>query len=206
MKTAGGKLPEKRILRQTSFAPTCSGAKILRSPLAHARIVKIDASRARSLPGVKAVITAQDVSPKLTGRTLADLPILARDRVRFVGDKVAAVAAIDKDTAEEARSLIDVVYEELSAVFDPLEALKPEALLIHPDYASYEAPETKAPELRNVQSLLRAKKGDVEKAFNESDKVFEQTFQTQMVHQGYIEPYACSVEIDGEGCLSKTAV
>jgi len=124
--------------------PDMLWGKILRSPLAHDRIVKIYASRARSLPGVKAVITAQDVSPKLTGRTLADLPILARDRVRFVGDKVAAVAAIDKDTAEEALSLIDVVYEELSAVFDPLEALKPEAPLIHPDYASYEAPETKA--------------------------------------------------------------
>ena len=139
--------------------PDMLWGKILRSPLAHARIVSIDTSRARNLPGVKAVITARDVSPKLTGRTLADLPILARERVRFVGDKVAAVAAIDKDTAEEALTLIDVEYEELPAVFDPLEALKPGAPLIHPDYASYEAPETKAPDLRNVQSALRAKKG-----------------------------------------------
>ena len=76
--------------------PDMLWGKILRSPLAHARIVSIDTSRARNLPGVKAVITARDVSPKLTGRTLAALPILARDRVRFVGDKVAAVAAIDK--------------------------------------------------------------------------------------------------------------
>jgi putative selenate reductase molybdopterin-binding subunit len=82
--------------------------KILRSPLAHARIMKIDTSRARALPGVKAVITAQDVSSKLTGRTLGDLPILARERVRFVGDKVAAVAATDKDTAEEEQEMIDV--------------------------------------------------------------------------------------------------
>ena len=102
--------------------PDMLWGKILRSPLAHARIVSIDTSRARNLPGVKAVITARDVSPKLTGRTLADLPILARDRVRFVGDKVAAVGAIDKDTAEEALTLIDVEYEELPAVFDPLEA------------------------------------------------------------------------------------
>ncbi len=179
--------------------PDMLWGKILRSPLAHARIVSIDVSRARNLPGVKAVITAPNVSPKLTGRTLADLPILARDRVLFVGDKVAAVAAIDKDTAEEALTLIDVEYEELPAVFDPLEALKPGAPLIHPDYASYEAPETKTPDLHNVQSALRAKKGDIEKGFSESDKIFEHTFQTQMVHQGYIEPYACSVEIDAEG-------
>lgn len=179
--------------------PNMLWGKILRSPMAHARIVNIDASRARNLAGVKAVITARDVSAKLTGRTLADLPILARERVRFIGDKVAAVAAIDKNTAEEALSLIDVEYEELPAVFDPLDALKPGAPLIHPDYASYEAPETKAPDLRNVQSVLRAKKGDIEKGFSESDKIFEHTFQTQMVHQGYIEPYACAVEIDSEG-------
>lgn len=179
--------------------PDMLWGKILRSPLAHARIVNIDTGRARNLPSVKAVITARDVSPKLTGRTLADLPILARERVRFVGDKVAAVAAIDKDAAEEALSLIDVDYEELPAVFDPLGALKPGAPLIHPDYASYEAPETKDSDLRNVQSVLRAKKGDIEKGFSESDKIFEHTFQTQMVHQGYIEPYACAVEIDSQG-------
>ena len=115
------------------------------------------------------------------------------------------MAAIDKDTAEEALSLIDVVYEELPAVFDPLEALKPEAPLIHPDYASYEAPETKALSCATCRACC-ARKRAMAKAFNESDKVFEQTFQTQMVHQGYIEPYACSLEIDGEGCLSKTAV
>jgi CO/xanthine dehydrogenase Mo-binding subunit len=193
-----------KVTGQTRFTadvirPDMLWGKILRSPLPHARIVNIDTSRAKLLPGVKAVITALDVSPKLTGRTLADLPILARERVRFVGDKVAAVAAVDKDTAEEALNLIDVEYEELPAVFDPLEAIKPEAPLIHPDYASYEAPETKAPDLRNVQSVLRAKKGDVEKGFSESDKIFEHRFQTQMVHQGYIEPYACSVELDGEG-------
>jgi CO/xanthine dehydrogenase Mo-binding subunit len=173
--------------------------KILRSPLAHARIVKIDVSRARTLPGVKAVITAEDVSPKLTGRTLGDLPILARDRVRFIGDKVAAVAAVDKDSAEEAVSLIDVEYEELPAVFDPLDAMEKNSPVIHPDYATYEAPETRATDLHNVQSVLRAKKGDIEHGFSESDRIFEHSFRTQMVHQGYIEPYACAVEIDDQG-------
>ena len=85
--------------------------KILRSPVPHARIVHIDTGAAQKIRGVKAVITACDVSAKLTGRTLKDLPVLARDRVRFVGDKVAAVAAVDKDTAEEALDLIEVEYE-----------------------------------------------------------------------------------------------
>jgi carbon-monoxide dehydrogenase large subunit len=180
--------------------PDALWVKILRSPLPHAKIVGVDTSRAKRVPGVKAVITGADVSPKLTGRTLKDLPVLARERVRFVGDKVAAVAAVDKDTAEEAVGLIAVEYEELPAVFDPIEAMKPEAPLLHPDYASYETPKgSRAPELRNVQSVLRASKGDIEKGFNESDKIFEHTFRTQMVHQGYIEPTATMVEIDGEG-------
>jgi CO/xanthine dehydrogenase Mo-binding subunit len=106
--------------------------KILRSPLPHARIVNVDVSKAKKVRGVKAVITGQDVSAKLTGRTLKDLPVVARDRVRFVGDKVAAVAAIDRDSAEEALSLIDVEYEELPAIFDPLEAIKSNAILLAP--------------------------------------------------------------------------
>jgi CO/xanthine dehydrogenase Mo-binding subunit len=174
--------------------------KILRSPLPHARIVNIDVSAAKKIRGVKAVITAQDVSAKLTGRTLKDLPVLARDRVRFVGDKIAAVAAVDKDSAEEALSHIDVEYEELPAIFDPLEAIKPDAILIHPEYASYETPAaSRAPDLRNTQSVIRANKGDVEQGFGEADKIFEHGFRTQMVHQGYLEPNTSMVEIDGEG-------
>ena len=90
-------------------------------------------------------------------------------------------------------------YEELPAVFDPLEAMKPNAPIIHPDYASYEGPPTKAVDLRNVQTLVQKTKGDVEQGFAESDHIFENTFQTQMVHQGYIEPHACLVEVDASG-------
>jgi carbon-monoxide dehydrogenase large subunit len=180
--------------------PGALWGKVARSPFPHARILNIDTSRAKRLPGVKAVITAADISPKLTGHTFPDLPALARDRVRFVGEKVAAVAAIDKDIAEEAANLVDVEYEELPAVFDPLEAMKPGAPLIHPDYASYNLPKSKAPPDRpNVQNFLTAGKGAVEQGFAESDKIFEHTFRTQMVHQGYIEPNTCTVEIDGEG-------
>ncbi|MDE0031280.1 MAG: xanthine dehydrogenase family protein molybdopterin-binding subunit [Deltaproteobacteria bacterium] len=193
-KVTGGTVFTADVLR-----PGGLWGKILRSPHAHARILHINTDRARRLPGVKAVITADDVDPKLTGRTLKDFPVLAQDRVRFVGDKVAAVAADDKDRAEEALSLVEVEYEELPAVYDPLEALAPDSPLIHPDYPSYHAPYTKAADLHNVQSRVYADKGDLEQGFAESDKVFEHTFRTQMVHQGYIEPYACMAEIDGQG-------
>jgi CO/xanthine dehydrogenase Mo-binding subunit len=173
--------------------------KVLRSPLPHARILSIDTSKAKSLAGVKAIVTARDVSSRLVGASLKDMPVLARDRVRYVGEEVAAVAAVDTDTAEEAVALIRVEYEELAAVFDPAEAMRPDAPLIHPDYASYEGPRTKASELRNVQTLVQQGKGDVEKGFAESDYVFENVYQTQMVHQGYIEPHACLVAVDGDG-------
>lgn len=173
--------------------------KVLRSSLPHARILNIDVSKAARMPGVKAIITAADISPKLVGATLRDMPIMARGVVRFVGEEIAALAAVDNDTAEEAVSQIEMDYEELPAVFDPIEAMKPEAPVIHPDYASYKGPPTKAPDLRNVQTLVQAAKGDIERGFAESDHVFEGEYRTQMVHQGYIEPYACTVEADAQG-------
>ncbi len=178
--------------------------KILRSPVPHARILNVDVSRAKRLLGVRAVIIAQDVDPTLIGGGLMDFPVLAQNRVLFVGDKVAAVAAIDQDVAEEALTLIDVDYEELPPVFDPLEAMEPSALLLHPDYASYEMamPQAKAVGLHNVQSVIRASKGNIDQGFTESDYMFEHAFRTQMVHQGYIEPNACLVEVDAQGRVS----
>jgi CO/xanthine dehydrogenase Mo-binding subunit len=94
--------------------------KVARSPLPHARILRVSTDKARALPGVQAVLTAEDLPPVLVGRRMHDMPVLARDRVRFVGEPVAAVAAETLETAEEAVALIDVEYEELPAVFDPL--------------------------------------------------------------------------------------
>lgn len=173
--------------------------RVLRSPMPHARILRVDVEKARRLPGVKAVITAADMNPKLVGATLEDMPLLARDRVRYVGEEIAAVAAVDRDVAEEAVGLIDVEYEPLPTVYDPLEAIAPDAPLLHPDYAGYEGPPTKAPDLRNVQTLVRGAKGDIARGFAEADHIFENTFRTQLVHQGYIEPYACTVETDSAG-------
>src|SRR5688572_10942907 len=108
---------------------------MLRSPYPHARIVSIDTSRARALSGVHAILTAADLPPYLLGRSMRDMPILATEKVRFIGEKVAAVAAETPEIGEEALGLIDVHYEELPAVFDPLEAMQPNAPLLHePDW------------------------------------------------------------------------
>jgi CO/xanthine dehydrogenase Mo-binding subunit len=170
----------------------------LRSPYAHARILHVDAGAARRLPGVKAIVTGQDVSAKLLGIQLKDKPVYARDRVRYIGEKLAGVAAVDKDTLDEALALIQVEYEELPAVFDPLEAMEPEAPLLHPDFADYSGP-YKNSSVRNVRSFQRFTKGDVERGFAESDEIFEATFRTSMVHQAFLEPRAGMIAVDREG-------
>ena len=111
--------------------------KVLRSPYPHANILHIDTARARKVPGVHAVLTGQDLPDRRVGRLLRDIPVLARDRVLFVGEKVAAVAAETLEAAEEALNLIDVVYEELPPVFDPVEAMHSSAPTLHPQMASY---------------------------------------------------------------------
>ncbi len=105
------------------YRPGTLWGKVLRSPYPHARIVNVDINQAKNLSGVKAIVTAADLDPRLIGAVLQDMPVLASDRVRYVGEDIAAVAAVDADTAEEAVHLIDVEYEELPTVFDPLEAM-----------------------------------------------------------------------------------
>ncbi len=173
--------------------------KALRSPFPHAKIVKIDVSRALNLPGVHAVVTAQDLPDRRVGRLLRDIPVLARDRVLFVGEKVAAVAAEDSDIAEEALLLIDVEYEELPAVYDPLQAMEPGAVVLHPDLASYQGLPQPASSINNVFSHNSWSKGDLEQGFREADRVFENTFTAQLMHQAYIEPHACMVRVDDSG-------
>ena len=173
--------------------------KTLRSPYPHARILRINDSRARAYPGVRAVITAADVPQVLVGLRIRDVPILATDRVRFIGEKVAAVAADDPDTAERALSLIEVEYEELPAVFDPLEAIKQGAPILHDDPAAYEGALLPVPDLPNASSRLEIAHGDIEQGFAESDRIFEHTFRLAGTHQGYIEPHACVVAVGADG-------
>ena len=178
--------------------PNALWGGFLRSPYPHARILNVDTSRATKIVGVKAIITGKDVSPRLEGCSLQDKPVLARERVRYVGEKVAAVAATSKDEVEEALELIDVEYEELPAVFDPMDAMKPEAPILHPDYALYKGI-NKDESWRNVRSAERSHKGDIDRGFAESDRIFEHTFQTQAVHHAFVEPRAGLLEIDQQG-------
>jgi len=176
--------------------------KVLRSPLPHARILHIDTSRARALPGVLAIITAEDIPDVLIGRSIYDMPVLAKDRVRFVGEKVAAVAAEDRDVAEEAAGLIEVDYEELPAVFHPLEAMQAGAPILHENFRSYQHLPPDAPDIPNVVSHLGYNLGNTEAGFRQADRIFEHTFSTQWTHQGYLEPHASAVFLDDSGRIN----
>jgi CO/xanthine dehydrogenase Mo-binding subunit len=178
--------------------------RILRSPYPHARIVTIDTSKARALPGVHAVLTGQDLPEHyLIGRAMRDMPVLARDEVRFAGEKVAAVAAESRDIAEEALNLIEVQYEELPAVFDPVEAIQPGAVLVHePDWVrAHRTPTQIVADYPNSVShaLLGAEGTEIEQALASADHVFEHTYHTPLQHQVYLEPHSCLVEIDEQG-------
>ena len=177
--------------------------KILRSPYPHARIKSIDVSKAWQVPGVKAIVTGKDEPEHYQGKSIRDIPVLCWDKVRYVGDKVAAVAAESRDAAEEAINLIDVEYEELPAVFDVLEAMKPGAPVLHDNAPAYDgAPkEIMAEAGANVVNKLTFGKGDIEKGFAEADLVFEHTFHMPMHHQGYLEPQSFLVKIDDDGTV-----
>ena len=175
--------------------------KVLRSPFPHARIVKIDASEAMKLPGVRAVITGKDTAGMRVGRMVRDVPLLAEDKVRFVGEKVAAVAADDPDIVEEALLLIDVEYETLPAVYDAVEAMEPGAPLVHDGSPTFESSSGPVQPQGNILNHSTWSNGDLEQGFSESDRIFEHTFTTTWVHQGYMEPYACIVDVDDDGRL-----
>jgi len=150
--------------------------KILRSTYPHARLVSIDASQAEALPGVLAVLTASDIAD--LNLIYSGRPVIATDKVRYVGEPVAAVAAVDLATAEEALSLIQVKYEELPAVVGIDAALKKDAPLIHRDKGS------------NIGTHEKVLRGDVEEGFALSDEVVEDTFTFPMVYHYAMEPHS----------------
>jgi len=190
-------------------------AKLLRSPHAHARIVSIDTSRARALPGVRAVITAADIPQLKRKAPTRAHAVLAIDRVVFVGQPVAAVAADELAIAEEALDLIDVRYEVLPAAVDPLQSMKPGAppvaeagteadtseALAHGSVSGVTT-ETKPAKAVNISQQAKLGRGDVAKGFAESDVVIEKTYRIPMVHQGYLEPHAVLAQWDTNGQLT----
>ena len=190
------KVTGKSVYAADVSLPGMLWGKVLRSPFPHARIVSIDTAEARAVPGVHAVITAADLPDSLVGRRLRDMPVLARGVVRFVGEKVAAVAAETEAAAEEALLLIDVEYEELSAVFDAHEAIEPDAPTLHPGMSGYEGLPQPESDVNNVFAHITWGQGDVEQGFAEADLVFEHTFNAQLMHQAYIEPHACVVSAE----------
>lgn len=179
--------------------PDMLWCKVLRSPISYGRIKKIDVSRARALPGVRAIVTGEDVKGLLIGRKIYDMPILADGVVRFIGEKVAAVAAESEAIAEEAVELINVEYEEMPALLDPLEAVKPSATLLHPNVTGYRGLLHSIETPSNVFVHMNWKKGDVEAGFRDADIIIENTFTTKPVHQAYIEPHACVVRAQSAG-------
>jgi CO/xanthine dehydrogenase Mo-binding subunit len=181
--------------------PDTLWGKILRSPYPHARIKKIDVSKAWQVPGVKAIVTGKDEPEHYQGKSIRDIPVLCWDKVRYIGDRVAAVAAESREAAEEAVNLIEVEYEELRAVFDVLEAMKPGAPILHDDAPSYDgAPaEIMVKDGTNVVNKLTWGKGDIEKGFREADMVIEHQFRIPIHHQGYIEPQSFLVKIESDG-------
>ena len=172
--------------------PDMLWCKLLRSPYPHARILNIDTSRAERLSGVKAIVTGKDFGGWTWGwmASTRDEPPLAVDKVRYMAEAVAGVAAIDEDTAEEACGLIKVDYEELPGVFEPEEAMQEGAPKVH-DYVQ-----------NNMSVEYHWNFGDVEKAFAESDIVREDKFRTSRATHGYLEPPAILAFYDPTGYIT----
>ena len=164
-------------------------AKILRSPYAHARILRIDSSAALALPGVKAVVTGADTPARLWGVAHKQQRILAAGKVRFVGEEVAAVVAVDEDTARDALDLIHVEYEELTPQVDPETALAQGSPEVHAGTG-------------NLADEINIARGDIDAGFAQADIVHEATYQLHSQYPGYMEPMGTVAEVDGNGRLT----
>jgi CO/xanthine dehydrogenase Mo-binding subunit len=173
--------------------------QLLRSPHPHALIHSIDVSRAERLSGVRAVVHGNSFANPLYGPALKDASVFPRSRARFVGEPVAAVAAVDAETAAEALTLIHVEYEPLLAVFDTVAAMAPGAPILHPELPVYETYYPDPIKYGNVAMYCRASLGDVESGLGRADRVFHHTFTTPTTYGSPIEPHATVVRPEGGG-------
>ncbi len=182
--------------------------KVVRSPHAHAKIISIDTSKAAAMDGVKAVVTAADMpladpTPVASGEAMINLRdlsdnVIAREKVLYEGQTVAAVAATSADIAERAAALIEVEYEVLPHVIDVLEAMKDDAPVLH-DYMFTGGIKPKPKKASNVANRVEFSLGDIEAGFAAADVVIEKNFTTEPVHQGYIEPHAVVADMGPDG-------
>ncbi|HJX11093.1 MAG TPA: xanthine dehydrogenase family protein molybdopterin-binding subunit, partial [Candidatus Binatia bacterium] len=174
---------------------------ILRSRFAHAKIVSIDTSEAKKIPGVHAVVTAADAPDVRYGRSYFDRYILARNKVRYMGDPVAAVAADTLAIVKQALKKIKVVYEPLPVVIDPEEAMKPEAPTLHEDMPlPKNLPE--GVKVKNICGFIAVRVGDAEKAMAEADLVVDEVYETKMIHPQYLEPRMAAAQVEPNGRLT----
>lgn len=186
--TARAKVTGRALYAGDYKAPGMLHAKVLRSPYPHARIVRMDTSAARALPGVKAVLTGEDAPGTLWGAHHKERAVLAKGVVRYCGEEVAAVAATTEEIARDALDLIQVEYEELPAILTPEEAMDEEAFGIHPGRD-------------NVGHRIAFERGDVEAGFAGADLIHEATYTTHSQYPGYMEPMATVASLDPDGRL-----
>ncbi len=179
------------------YLPGMLHGAVLRSPVPHARIVNIDTTHAQALPGVKALLTAADLPRRMLGERVQDQPVLAGERVRFVGERVAVVAAENEAIARQAVGLIRIDYEPLPAVFEIENAMDPGAPLVHEDIGDYLT--IGAQVKGNVYGYTRIVGGNLEEGWAQSDCIYEDTFSSQSVHQGYLENHAAVAMVEPDG-------
>ncbi len=172
---------------------------LLGSPHAHARILAYDTSRARAMPGVKAVLTAEDLPDHRIGAVIKDQPLLARGKVLYAGEPVAAVAAVDLDTARRALRAIDIQYEPLPEVLDPEEALRPDASVLHEQREAYfslaENTEARA-RTPNAAAHIRLIEGEPDSVWTQCEVIVEDVFETPAQQHIYLEPCSTLASVD----------
>jgi carbon-monoxide dehydrogenase large subunit len=178
-------------------------AKLFRSSFPHAKIDRLDIGRARALPGVAALLTAEDAPAKRFGFGVQDEEIFARNKARYVGDVIAAVAAVDEATADQALELIECNYEPLPAALTVDEALSENAPLVHEQLDSYRLNTVLARDWHpvfgtNIAHQTSFSKGDIDRGFAEADEIFDDTFRSQQVQHCSLEPHAVVAEWDGD--------
>lgn len=184
------------------FGPNLLHGALKRSPIPHGIIKRIDVSKARALPGVRVVITGQDF-PGYTGLYLKDRRIFALDRVRFVGEPVAAVAADTPEIAQQALELIEVEYEPLPGVFDPEFGASPTAPLVHPDLGNYECVPFIFPQPgTNISNWFKVRKGNLEQGWAEADLIYEHKYRVPHVQHVPIETHVCVAQQDINGKIT----
>src|SRR5688572_22599966 len=192
-------------LADMSVPGMCHG-KILRSPYPHARIKRIDTSKALKVAGVMAVLTRDDILhdegiEPYYGPVFKDQTIVATEKVRHVGDPVAAVAALTIDAAEEALRLIEVDYEELPAVLSVEDAIKQNPTLVHetvriPESGFADLAELKPVEGTNICTHFRLNRGDIQRGFAEADRIFEDIFTLPATQHSFLETHACIASVE----------